>query len=95
VNNKFTFCAIYPQEEIMKNFMKGLNVTAFTILLIGGLNYLFMGLFGLDLFTGLFGAEMGIIGRIFYFIIGLSALLLLLTVIARSIMNDKRERESK
>ena len=78
----------------MKNFMKWANVAAFTILLIGGLNYLFAGLFGMDVFAGIFGASISPIGRVIYSIIGISALLLLLTVIARTVMNDRREKEA-
>ena len=35
----------------MDKFMKWLNTAAFTILLIGGLNYLLMGLFGFFLIS--------------------------------------------
>ena len=79
----------------MKSIMKCVNVAAFTILLIGGLNYLFAGLFGLDVFASLFGTSISVAGRIVYAIIGLAATLLLLTVIARAVMNDRREQVAK
>jgi uncharacterized membrane protein YuzA (DUF378 family) len=76
----------------MKNFMKWLNVAAFTVLLLGGLNYLFVGLFGFDVFGAIFGTSAGILGRIIYSIIGLSALLLLITVLARAALTEKRKQ---
>lgn len=77
----------------MKKIMKCLNVAAFTVLLIGGLNYLFAGLFGLDVFVSLFGTSISVAGRIVYSIIGIAATLLLLTVIARAVMNDRKTQE--
>lgn len=78
----------------MKNFMKYLNLGAFTALLIGGLNYLFMGLFNFDLFANLLGSN-GIMSRVFYSLFGLSALILITTVIARTVLNEKREEETQ
>lgn len=73
----------------MKKVMQIVDVVAFCILLIGGLNYLIAGLFGLDVMAMLFGTSISLIGRIIYSLVGLSALLLLITVIARSLMNKK------
>ncbi|MBO5229538.1 MAG: DUF378 domain-containing protein [Clostridia bacterium] len=70
--------------------MQVVDVIAFTILLIGGLNYLIAGLFGVDLMVMMFGSNISIVGRIVYAIIGLSALLLLVTVIARTVMKNKK-----
>jgi uncharacterized membrane protein YuzA (DUF378 family) len=55
-----------------------------------------MGLFGFDLFGSVFGngAGSGVVGRIFYSIFGLSALILLVTVIARTVMNDKKDQST-
>ena len=74
----------------MKKVMQIVDVIAFCILLIGGINYLIAGLFGLDLMVLMFGANISILGRVVYSIIGLSALLLLITVIARTIMKSKK-----
>ncbi len=76
----------------MKNVMKIVDVIAFVILLIGGINYLIAGLFGMDLMLLMFGTEISVIGRIIYTIIGLSALLLLVTVIARTVMKNKKTK---
>jgi uncharacterized membrane protein YuzA (DUF378 family) len=75
----------------MNKAMKYINTAAFTILLIGGLNYLFMGLFKFNLFGAMFGDADGMVGRLFYSLFGLSALLLLTTVIARTVMNGQRK----
>lgn len=74
----------------MKNAMKVIDVIAFTILLLAGLNYLIAGIFGADLFVMMFGTNISVVGRIVYAVIGLSALLLLVTVIARVIMKNKK-----
>ena len=75
--------------EKMKNIMKVIDVIAFVILLIGGLNYLVAGLFGVDLMVLMFGTHISVVGRIIYALIGVSALLLLVTVIARTVMKNK------
>ncbi len=80
--------------ENMKNVMKIVDVIAFVILLIGGINYLIAGLFGMDLMVLMFGTEISVIGRIVYTVIGLSSLLLLITVIARTIMKSKKHKAS-
>ena len=76
----------------MKNVMKIVDVIAFSILLIGGLNYLIAGLFGMDLMVLMFGANISVVGRIVYALVGASALLLLITVIARTVMNNKKTK---
>ncbi|MCQ2382031.1 MAG: DUF378 domain-containing protein [Clostridia bacterium] len=74
----------------MNKIMKVVNVVAFVILLIGGMNYLIAGLFGVDLMMLLFGTNISVVGRIAYSIIGLSSLLLLVTVIARTVIKNKK-----
>lgn len=74
----------------MKKVMQIVDVIAFCILLIGGLNYLIAGLFGLDLMVLMFGTNISIIGRVVYSVIGLSALLLLITVVARAVIKNKQ-----
>ena len=71
--------------------MKIVDVVAFIILLIGGMNYLIAGLFGWDLMAMMFGTSISVIGRIVYALIGASALLLLITIIARTIMKNKKQ----
>ncbi len=70
--------------------MQIVDVIAFSLLLIGGLNYLIAGVFGVDLMQLMFGTNISIVGRVVYSVIGLSALLLLITVVARAVMKNKQ-----
>lgn len=74
----------------MNKVMKVVDVVAFVILLVGGINYLIAGLFGIDVMKLVFGVNISVIGRIVYAIIGLAALLLLITVIARMASKSKK-----
>jgi len=74
----------------MKKVMQVVDVIAFCILILGGINYLIAGLFGVDLMVLMFGANISILGRVVYSLIGLSALLLLITIIARTVMKSKK-----
>ena len=63
------------------NLLKWVNVIAFGILLLGGVNWLFIGLFQIDLFGGIFGGYDSPVSRVFYTIFGLAALALIVTII--------------
>ncbi|MCT3359096.1 DUF378 domain-containing protein [Latilactobacillus curvatus] len=54
--------------------MKTLDNIALTLLIIGGFNWLLVGLFKFDLVTMSFGGQAAIISRIVYVLVGLSAL---------------------
>ena len=59
------------------NFLKWANFIAFGLLMIGGLNWLLIGLFQIDIF-GIFGGSFdGFGSRIFYSLFGIGALWLL------------------
>lgn len=52
---------------------KGLHMVAFILLVVGGLNWLAVGLFQKDL--GMYiGGEEGLVARILYILVGLSAI---------------------
>jgi len=53
--------------------MKGMHMVTFTLLVIGGLNWLLLGLFGWGI-GAIFGGQMVLISRIIYILIGLSAI---------------------
>ena len=53
--------------------MRAINVLTLVLLIVGGLNWLLVGLFGVDLVATLFG-EMSPLSRIVYTLVGLSAL---------------------
>lgn len=75
--------------ENMNKVMQIIDVIAFVILLLGGLNYLIAGLFGANVMELIFGADLSVVGRIVYAVIGLAAVLLITTIVARTIMKNK------
>lgn len=54
--------------------MKTLDITALILLVIGGLNWLLVGLFSLDLVALIFGGQSTILARVVYIVVGLSAI---------------------
>ena len=54
--------------------MKGLHILAFILLIIGGLNWLLVGLFGWDISTYLPGGMQGGISKTIYVLVGLAAI---------------------
>ncbi|MGV3487290.1 MAG: DUF378 domain-containing protein [Tuberibacillus sp.] len=54
--------------------MSGLQRTALTILIIGGINWGLVGLFEYDIIGAIFGGQGSAISRIIFGIVGLSAL---------------------
>ena len=56
---------------------------SFIVLLIGGLNYLFMGLFTYDLFGNMFGYE-STVGRVIFTMFGLAAVILMSVMLWKS-----------
>jgi uncharacterized membrane protein YuzA (DUF378 family) len=65
--------------------MNILNWIAFILLVVGGLNWGLVGLFGFDLVAAIFG-DMTILSRIVYSLVGLSALFML--SISGKVMRD-------
>lgn len=53
--------------------MKTVDIVALILLIVGGLNWLLVGLFDFDLVASLFG-DMTTLSRIVYVLVGLSAL---------------------
>ncbi|WP_048305864.1 DUF378 domain-containing protein [Halomonas sp. PR-M31] len=54
--------------------MKGLNTVVLILLIIGGVNWLLVGLFQFDLVAAIFGGQTAILARIVYVIVGICAL---------------------
>jgi len=54
--------------------MKALDMITLILVIIGGLNWGLVGLFQFDLVATIFGGSAGIITRIIYVLVGLSAL---------------------
>jgi uncharacterized membrane protein YuzA (DUF378 family) len=54
--------------------MHTLNVVTLLLIIIGGINWLLVGLFQLDIVAALFGGQQALLARIVYILVGLSAL---------------------
>lgn len=54
--------------------MKTLDRIALAILIIGGVNWLLVGLFEFDLVASLFGGQDAMLSRVVYVLVGLAAL---------------------
>lgn len=79
----------------MTTRLNWLDWTAFTLLIIGGLNWGLIGLFGFNLVTAIFGATT--FGRIIFTLVGLSALysIYTLTKIGSSTMMEAPSEEER
>lgn len=53
--------------------MKGLHIVSFILLIIGGLNWLLVGLFGWDIGQWFGGAD-AVVSRVIYILVGLAAI---------------------
>ena len=60
--------------------MRILNLIAYILLIIGGINWFIIGVSGFDLVAGIFGT-LSIVSRIIYILVGLSALWLIISPI--------------
>ncbi|MDU4694317.1 MULTISPECIES: DUF378 domain-containing protein [Paenibacillus] len=67
--------------------MKTLNVVALTLLIVGGLNWLLIGLFQYDLVASIFGGQDSTLSRVIYTIVGICA------IYAFKFFNDVTEDE--
>ena len=54
--------------------MKTLDSVALALLIIGGLNWLLVGLFNFDLVATIFGGQTAILSKVIYVIVGLCSL---------------------
>ncbi|MFB9279942.1 DUF378 domain-containing protein [Cohnella cellulosilytica] len=54
--------------------MRTLNIVALSLLIVGGLNWLLIGLFEYDLVARIFGGPDSVMSRIIYVIVGICAL---------------------
>ncbi len=54
--------------------MRALNIITLLLIIVGGLNWLLVGLFQFDLVAAIFGGEQALLSRIVYILVGLSAL---------------------
>lgn len=62
--------------------MRIVNLIAYILTVIGGLNWLCIGIFQFDFVAGVFGTQSAIGSRIIYILVGISALYLIYAVLA-------------
>ncbi|MDD5464418.1 MAG: DUF378 domain-containing protein [Candidatus Moranbacteria bacterium] len=53
--------------------MKNLHIVTFILLVVGGLNWLLLGIFGWEIGM-LFGGQMALVSKIIYILVGVSAI---------------------
>lgn len=63
-----------------------MNKTALTLIIIGAINWLLVGLFRFDLVASLFGGSGSLVSRVVYVVIGLAGLYSI-----SLLFNDRRE----
>ena len=51
-----------------------MNITALTLVIIGAINWLLIGLFQFDLVAAIFGGQAAVVSRIIYALVGLAGL---------------------
>ena len=59
--------------------MNGLRMVALVLVIVGGLNWGLVGLFQFDLVAAIFGGQDSVLSRLVYILVGLSAVILLVT----------------
>jgi len=62
------------ESERRMNHMKYLDIIALVLLIIGGINWLLIGLFEYDLVAAISGGSTAILAKIIYIVVGLCAL---------------------
>lgn len=75
--------------------MKALNLIALILLIVGGVNWLLVGLFEFDLVAAIFGGEVGeksTFSRVIYVIVGLCALYAFRFI--PFVTNDRQQRDN-
>jgi len=71
--------------------MKWVMFVSFGVLVLGGLNYLIMGLVSFDFFAEIFGGVDAIASRIFYIIFGVAAVTLAAIVICKAFFKKQEK----
>lgn len=72
-----------------KTVMKWVTFISFAVLILGGLNYLLMGLLEFDLFAEMFGGMDSVASRAFYILFGIAAATLATIVICKAFFSKQ------
>jgi len=78
-----------------KKILKWVNMTAFVILLLGGLNFLMMGLFNFDMYAAMFGGTGSAASRVFYSLFGIAAVALLAIILWKAFTTSQKKPATK
>jgi uncharacterized protein len=71
--------------------MHTVNIATLILLIIGGINWLLVGLFQVDIVAAIFGGQGAMLARIIYILVGLSALWQLIPL-GKSLSENERRR---
>ena len=77
-----------------KKIWKWVELISFGLMLIGGINYLLMGLFGFDFFAAIFGGDTAVVSRIFYSLFGIAAAILLTVILWQAYMVKEKNNSN-
>ena len=85
------------KESKRENILKWVKFVSFGMVLFGGLMWLIIGIFNVDIIGGVFGGSGSAFSRFFYSMIGISAVVLLTTVLMNAFSQKqvKRTRVAK
>ena len=61
--------------------MRALNLLTLLLIIIGGVNWLLVGVENFDLVAALFGGQQAILSKVVYFLVGVSALWQIVTFV--------------
>ena len=86
-----------PKQKRERNekIMRWVKMTAFVLMIIGGINLLLMGLFNFNLIAVMFGGAGSVVSRICFSLFGLGALTLLTVVLVKAFGKDTRENKNE
>lgn len=73
--------------------MRIANIITFILLVIGGINWLLIGIFSFDLVAAIFGSMASAGSRIIYILVGLSALWLIFSALVNRSIRFKVDNE--
>ena len=81
------------EKKDKQSLIRWIKFVSFAVLIVGGLNYLLMGLFGFDLIGAVLGGRGSVASRIFYSLFGFGAVFLLTVVLIK--VFSKENKQSK
>ena len=69
--------------------LKWIKFISFIFVILGGLNWLFVGMFDFDIIGGIFGGQESVASRVFYSLFGIGSVVLLTLVLIKVFSNQK------